>query len=95
MTEAGLFPGVTYYMSCWYKRNEFGKRLAIFSAAAAIAGSFGGLLAAAIQNMKGVGGKAGWSWIFMLEGLATIIIGCLSFSMVSAFRHRRNLSNMI
>lgn len=26
MFEAGLFPGVNYYLSCWYKRSEFGMR---------------------------------------------------------------------
>ena len=41
-------PGVNYYLSCWYKRSEFGIRAAIFFSAAAFAGSFGGLLAAAI-----------------------------------------------
>ena len=34
--EAGLFPGVNYYLSCWYKRNEFGLRAAIFFSAAAV-----------------------------------------------------------
>jgi MFS family permease len=56
-----------YYLSCWYKRSELGMRAAIFFSAAAFAGSFGGLLAAAIQNMHGVGGKPGWAWIFILE----------------------------
>ena len=62
ITEAGLFPGVQYYLSCWYKRSELGVRLAIFFANAALAGSFGGLLAAAIANMDGLGGKGGWAW---------------------------------
>jgi MFS family permease len=26
VTEAGLFPGVNYYLSCWYKRDEFAVR---------------------------------------------------------------------
>jgi MFS family permease len=26
LAEAGLFPGVNYYLSCWYKRSEFGVR---------------------------------------------------------------------
>ena len=69
MAEAGLFPGCNYYLSCWYKRTEFGVRSAIFFSAAALAGSFGGLLAAAIGKMDGVGGKAGWAWIFILEGM--------------------------
>jgi hypothetical protein len=57
------FPGVQFYLSCWYKRKEFGVRSAIFFSAAALSGSFGGLLAAAIANMNGLGGKAGWAWI--------------------------------
>jgi MFS family permease len=67
VAEAGLFPGVNYYLSCWYKRSEFGIRAAIFFSAAAFAGSFGGLLAAAINKMAGIGGKPGWAWIFILE----------------------------
>ncbi|GLA37031.1 hypothetical protein AnigIFM63309_003531 [Aspergillus niger] len=85
LAEAGLFPGVGYFLSCWYKRSEFGVRMAIFFSAAALAGSFGGLLAAAIALMDGIGGKAGWSWIFILEGLLTIVIGVLSVWMVYDF----------
>src|SRR6266498_1834828 len=85
LTEAGLFPGVNYYLSCWYKRSEFGVRASVFFSAAALAGSFGGLLAAAIANMDGVGGKPGWAWIFILEGLATIVIGAVSFWFVHDF----------
>ena len=69
LTEAGLFPGINYYLSCWYKRSEFGIRAAIFFSAAAVSGSFGGLLAAAISQMKGIAGKPGWAWIFVGIGL--------------------------
>ncbi|MCJ1462724.1 hypothetical protein MMC07_001327 [Pseudocyphellaria aurata] len=85
LTEAGLFPGINYYLSCWYKRSEFGIRAAIFFSAAAVSGSFGGLLAAAITNMSGVGNKKGWAWIFILEGLATMVVGLASFWMVYDF----------
>jgi sugar phosphate permease len=27
LTEAGLFPGINYYLSCWYKRSELGIRV--------------------------------------------------------------------
>ncbi|KAG5934988.1 hypothetical protein E4U60_003421 [Claviceps pazoutovae] len=83
--EAGLFPGVNYYLSCWYKRNEFGVRAAIFFSAAALAGSFGGLLAAGIQKMDGMRGIAGWAWIFIIEGSLTICVGIISFWMVHDF----------
>ncbi|KAH9004776.1 MFS general substrate transporter [Lactarius hatsudake] len=85
MMEAGLFPGVTYYLSCWYKRSEYGIRAAIFFSAASISGAFGGLLAAAISNMDGVGGKPAWAWIFILEGLATIVAGAASFFIIQDF----------
>ncbi|KAK1542473.1 major facilitator superfamily transporter [Colletotrichum paranaense] len=85
LTEAGLFPGVNYYLSCWYKRSEFGIRAAIFFSAAAISGSFGGALAAGIEQMAGVGGRPGWAWIFILEGLLTVVFGVASFWMVHDF----------
>jgi MFS family permease len=58
---SGLFPGVNFYLSCWYKRSELGIRAAMFFSAAALAGSFGGLLAAAIAQMDGIGGMDGWA----------------------------------
>ncbi|KAF7560340.1 hypothetical protein G7046_g3806 [Stylonectria norvegica] len=85
VAEAGLFPGINYYLSCWYRRAELGARCAWFFSAAALAGSFGGLLAAAIQKMDGVSGIAGWAWIFILEGLLTILVGIASFWMVYDF----------
>jgi len=83
--EAGLFPGVNYYLSCWYKRSEFGIRAAIFFSAATVSGAFGGLLAAAISNMDGIGGKPAWAWIFILEGLATVFAGVASFWIIQDF----------
>lgn len=58
---------------------------AIFFSAAALSGSFGGLLAAAIEKMDGIRGIAGWAWIFILEGLLTILIGIISFWLVHDF----------
>jgi MFS family permease len=64
--QAGLFPGVNYYLSCWYRPSGIGLRSAAFFSAAALAGSFGGLLAADIAEMNGVAGISGWAWIFIL-----------------------------
>jgi MFS family permease len=68
VTEAGLFPGVAYYLTNWYKREEIQLRQAMFFSAASVAGAFSGLLAFAIGKMEGVGGLHGWQWIFILEG---------------------------
>ena len=45
LAEAGLFPGITFYLSLWYRRRDVAQRIAIFFSAATIAGAFGGLLA--------------------------------------------------
>ncbi|KAG2017538.1 high-affinity nicotinic acid transporter [Coprinopsis cinerea AmutBmut pab1-1] len=72
--EGGLFPGVTWYITLWYRRHECGLRMAIFFSAATLAGAFGGLLARGIAEMNGIGGRPGWAWIFILEGILTIIV---------------------
>uniref|UniRef100_A0A0L0NR63 Major facilitator superfamily (MFS) profile domain-containing protein n=1 Tax=Candidozyma auris TaxID=498019 RepID=A0A0L0NR63_CANAR len=77
--ESSLFPGISYILSMYYKKNELLVRQAIFFSAASMAGAFSGLLAAGISQMDGVGGYEGWRWIFILEGLVTLIFGLLSF----------------
>ncbi|KAJ7071997.1 major facilitator superfamily domain-containing protein [Mycena amicta] len=79
LTEAGLFPGITFYLSLWYRRRDVASRVAIFFSAATIAGAFGGILAFAIEKMEGIGGLHGWQWIFLLEGLATILVAFASY----------------
>lgn len=78
ITESGLFPGVVYYLSMWYKRSESQFRIALFSAAS-LAGAFGGILAFGIGHMKGVGGLNGWKWIFILEGLLTVVVAFAAY----------------
>ncbi|PNS16569.1 hypothetical protein CAC42_69 [Sphaceloma murrayae] len=79
IAEGGLFPGVVYLLSMWYKRDERQARIALFFSAASLAGAFGGILAWAIAHMRGVGGLNGWAWIFILEGLATVLIGVWAY----------------
>ncbi|EOD45223.1 putative high-affinity nicotinic acid transporter protein [Neofusicoccum parvum] len=79
LAEGGLFPGVTFYITMWYRRHECGLRMAVFFSAATAAGAFGGLLARGIAEMDGVGGRAGWAWIFILEGLLTFGIAIMAF----------------
>ena len=48
VAEAGLYPGVAFYISMWYCRSESQFRQAMFFSAASVAGAFSGLLAYAI-----------------------------------------------
>lgn len=61
---------------------EIGLRSALFFSAAALAGAFAGLLAAAIALMDGVAGVSGWAWIFILEGIATVLVGLVCWWMI-------------
>jgi MFS family permease len=63
IAESGLYPGVAYYITMWYVREEGQLRQALFFSAASIAGAFSGLLAFAIAKMNGVGGLEGWRWM--------------------------------
>lgn len=73
--EAGLFPGLTMYLTFFYTRNELALRIGYIFVSAAIAGAFGGLLAFGIGYMDGLDGQRGWRWIFIIEGLPSIVAG--------------------
>ncbi|RDB29414.1 hypothetical protein Hypma_015660 [Hypsizygus marmoreus] len=83
--EAGMYPGIVFYISSWYKRSEMGSRIAIFFSSATVAGAFSGLLASAIANMDGIGGRPGWAWIFIIEGLATVVAALFSYWVIQDF----------
>jgi len=82
ITEAGLFPGVSFFLTQWYRRYEINFRIALFFSAATAAGAFGGLLARLINEMDGAAGYEGWRWIFILEGIATVVIAVASVWML-------------
>jgi MFS family permease len=73
--EAGFFPASTFLLGEWYCRFEVQWRLSIFFSAASLAGAFSGLLAFALDKMDGLGNLAGWRWIFVIEGIVTVVVG--------------------
>jgi len=85
IAEGGLFPGITYYITMWYRRHECGFRMAIFFSAATAAGAFGGLLARGITEMRGTAGLEGWRWIFILEGILTFVVAVWAFWAMSDY----------
>lgn len=72
--EAGLFPGLVYYLTFWYKSNERSVRVAFILASATLAGAFGGAIAYGIGHINQAGGLSGWRWLFIIEGIPS----CLS-----------------
>lgn len=64
--EAGLFPGLVYYLTFWYKADERSVRVAFILASATLAGAFGGAIAYGIGHMNGAGGLSAWRWLFIM-----------------------------
>ncbi|KIM77228.1 hypothetical protein PILCRDRAFT_12219 [Piloderma croceum F 1598] len=85
---AGLFPGVIFVFSMYYCRRERSWRVAIFFGGAALAGAFGGILAYSIGKMDGIGGRRGWQWIFILEGVLTVAISLGAYFVVPTWPHK-------
>ena len=77
--EAGMLPGIAYYMSRWYRRSELAFRLALYIVMAPLAGAFGGLLASAILKLESFGSLHRWKMIFAIEGIVTCCLALISF----------------
>ena len=73
--EGGFIPGTILFATYFYKSKELSVRLACFWSTLNIARVISALLAAGILTMRGVKGKTGWFWLFLIEGLFTFLIG--------------------
>lgn len=77
--EAGMMPGIAYYLSRWYRRSELTLRLSLYIVMAPLAGAFGGLLASGILKLDHFGSLHGWRMIFGIEGIITVGLSLISF----------------
>jgi sugar phosphate permease len=81
VAEAGFFPGVILYLTFWYTRAHRARMVALFMTAIALAGVLGGPLSGWImERMGGVGGLRNWEWLYVLEGIPSIVVGVLVFA---------------
>jgi ACS family tartrate transporter-like MFS transporter len=78
VTEAGFFPGMILYLTYWFPVRLRARMVARFMAAIPVSYIIGAPLSGAIlQGMDEVGGMQGWQWMFLLEGIPTLILGVL------------------
>lgn len=75
IAEAGFFPGVIFYLTLWFPMRERARVIASFVAAALVAGIIGGPISGALLTMHGAWGLAGWQWLFLMEGLPSVLLG--------------------
>jgi len=77
VAEAGFFPGIIFYLTYWYPARERARAYAWFLAAIPICGVVGGPISGALLGLDGVLGLHGWQWLFLLEGIPSVLVGLL------------------
>ncbi|KAH6647186.1 major facilitator superfamily domain-containing protein [Truncatella angustata] len=78
----GFIPDIVLWLTYFYKGNELPIRLSWFWTALSTVNIVGSLLAAGILQMRGIGGWSGWQWLFIIEGIITLIIGIFSWALM-------------
>ena len=79
VAEAGFFPGIILYLSYWFPARNRAGVIALFMAAAPIATAIGSPISAALLEMHGIMGLAGWQWMFLIEAIPAVILGVVVF----------------
>ncbi|KAK2807360.1 hypothetical protein FQN51_003186 [Onygenales sp. PD_10] len=89
--EAGFYPTAVSYLSLFYTRFEFGRRLGLFYGSTGVAGAVGGVIAFTVfsrfppsegtdgENMTSSEGLRPWQILFLVEGLLTLAIAFIGF----------------
>lgn len=73
--EAGFFPGVLLYLSYWVPASYRARIVATFMVAIPAASFIGSPISALLLQMDGLAGLRGWHWLFILEGIPTVLLG--------------------
>ncbi len=77
VAEAGFFPGMILYLTYWFPSTVRSRMTALFVAAIPLSGIIGAPVSGFLLEMNGVGGMAGWQWMFIVEAIPAIILGFL------------------
>jgi ACS family tartrate transporter-like MFS transporter len=75
VAEAGFFPGVILYLTYWFPQEYRARIIAAFMVAIPVSLAVGAPLSTAILQMDGIAGLKGWQWLFLIEGLPTVLFG--------------------
>jgi ACS family tartrate transporter-like MFS transporter len=75
VAEAGFFPGVAFYLGTWFPSQYRTRMIAWFMVAIPVSSVIGGPISGWLLTFNGLGGLAGWQWMFLLEGLPVVFVG--------------------
>ena len=79
LAEAGFYPGIIYYISTWYPERHRARIIGIFMLAVPFSSVFGSILSGSLLALDGVGNLAGWKWLFLMEGLPSVVMGVIAY----------------
>lgn len=83
VAEAGFFPGIILYLTYWFPASRRAHMVALFMTAIAISNVVGSPVSGAImQFMDGANGWRGWQWLFLLEGIPSVLVGLLVLALL-------------
>ncbi|MGP9783149.1 MFS transporter [Arthrobacter sp. MYb224] len=74
IAEAGLFPGVIYFITQWFVVKDRAKANGMFLLGVSIANIVGAPLGGVLLTLDGLGGLHGWQWMFIIEGIPACIL---------------------
>jgi len=77
IAESGFFPGVAWFMTRWFPSRHRGRAMGVFYAFGASAGVIGGPISGNLLLLNGLGGLAGWQWLFLIEGIPACLLAVL------------------
>jgi ACS family tartrate transporter-like MFS transporter len=78
VAEAGFFPGMILYLTYWIPATERARAFALFLTSTSLAGVIGGPVSGALFRMEGMYGLKGWQWLFLMEGIPAVLLGCIT-----------------
>ncbi|KAJ3821902.1 MFS general substrate transporter [Lentinula raphanica] len=79
VTEGGVIPATLIYLGSFYRSTELATRLAWFWGVQNIASAVSGLMASGLLQLQGVSGLEGWKWLFLVDGIITVIVAVLTW----------------
>jgi len=75
--EAGLYPGLMYVVTIWFAQKDRARVVGYLLIASSAAYALGNLAGGALMTLDGVWGLQGWQWLFLVEGIPSIVVGIL------------------
>jgi MFS family permease len=72
--EAGLYPGIVYYLTVWFPRRYQVRALALLTLGSALGNMLGSAFGGVLLSLDGFMGYAGWQWVFIVTGLLALIL---------------------